>query len=122
MKLYYYFNFIMEVVYGTWVFIYIIYSFCSCKFTFYHTTLCFKKENLKTFVFYFLCAWSIYLAYINFTSFPTNFIASRLISCLFGLLAIVAAIINITNKSKRNLSYLLVSASTLLTLIDMFFI
>ena len=81
-----------------------------------------KKENLKTFVFYFLCVWSIYLAYVNFTSFPTNFIASRLIACLFGLLAIVAAIINITNKSKRNLSYLLVSASTLLTLIYMFFI
>lgn len=81
-----------------------------------------KKENLKTFVFYFLCIWSIYLAYVNFTSFPTNFIASRLISCLFGLLAIVAAIINITNKSKINLSYVLVSASTLLTLIDMFFI
>ena len=33
-----------------------------------------KKENLKTFVFYFLCVWSIYLAYVNFTSFPTNFI------------------------------------------------
>lgn len=81
-----------------------------------------KKENLKTFVFYFLCVWSIYLAYVNFTSFPTNFIVSRLIACLFGLLAIVAAIINITNKSKRNLSYLLVSASTLLTLIYMFFI
>lgn len=80
-----------------------------------------KNEKLKNMFFYFLCGWSIIITSLNITALPSNYLVSRLIASIFGLLAVISIIIKIKKPHKKSLSYLLASASALLGLVDLFF-
>lgn len=80
-----------------------------------------KSEKSQSFVFYFLCVWSLLITFINFTSLPSNYTVSKVLSSLWGLLTLISVFVKIKYTHKNNLSNLLVSASTFLGLLDLFF-
>lgn len=80
-----------------------------------------KEGKARNATFYFLTIWSIVVAYINLTSLPSNYLTERIIACVFGLIALLAIIIKTLKQNKKNIAYILVSLSTLLSLVDLFF-
>lgn len=79
-----------------------------------------QNTKNKNIIFYFLSVWSIFVTFISTTSLPTNFIVEQIISLSFGFLAIVAVIIKIKKPEKSSFSYILVSISIVLGLLDLF--
>lgn len=79
-----------------------------------------KNPKIKNALFYFLSVWALFITVINITGLPTNFIVDKLIALLFGCLSVVSVIIKIKQPDKLSLSYLLVSVSVLLGLLDLF--
>lgn len=79
-----------------------------------------KNDKFKNIIFYFLAIWSIVISFINVTSLPSNYLIQQIIGCSFGILAILAVIINIKKPEKTSISYLLVTASILCSLVDLY--
>lgn len=80
-----------------------------------------KKEKVRNATFYFFTIWSLGIAFINLTSLPSNYLIERVIACAFGLIALLAIIIKVLKPDKKNIAYILVSLSTLLSWGDLFF-
>lgn len=79
-----------------------------------------KNDKSKNIIFYFLAIWSIVISFINVTSLPSNHLIQQIIGCSFGILAIVAVIINIKKPEKTSISHLLVTVSILCSLVDLY--
>lgn len=60
-----------------------------------------KNEKLKNIVFYFLCVWSIIITILNITGLPSNYLVSRLIASIFGLLSVISIIIKIKKLIRK---------------------
>ena len=80
-----------------------------------------KSSKVKNIIFYFLAAWSMFIAFINATSLPSNYLGEQLIAWIFGLLAIITIIIKIKKPERISLTYILIVYSVLLGLVDLFF-
>lgn len=80
-----------------------------------------KNTKVKTGIFYFLCVWSMIISYINATGLPSNYVVQQLIAWSFGFLAVLAIIVKVKTPSKPSLPNLIVTASLLCGLIDLFF-
>lgn len=81
----------------------------------------FKNEKIKNGLFYFLAVWSMGITYMNVTSLPTNYLGEQLIAWAFGFLAVLALIIKIKKPEKTMFAHLLVTASILCGMTDLFF-
>ncbi|MGL5313245.1 MAG: hypothetical protein ACRC92_08350 [Peptostreptococcaceae bacterium] len=80
-----------------------------------------KNEKYKNVLFYILAIWSMTVTFLNVTSLPSNYILQRIIGSILGLLAVIAIFIKIKKPEKSKLAYFLVSASTILGLLDLFY-
>ena len=80
-----------------------------------------KNPKAKNILFYFLASWSMLIAFFNATSLPNNYILEQLLAWGIGFIAVIAIIIKLVKPTKINISYLLVSASAVLGLLDLFF-
>lgn len=81
----------------------------------------YKEGKLKNIIFYLLSIWSLGIAFINITSFPSNYLTQIIIGFVLGLIALLAVIIKFLKPDKKNIAYILVSISILLSLGDLFF-
>ncbi len=80
-----------------------------------------KNQKIKNVLFYFLAIWSMFIAYLNATSLPTNYMVQQIIAWLFGFISIIAIIIKIKKTEETNIPYILVTISILLEIFMMFF-
>lgn len=80
-----------------------------------------KNPKVKTGLFYFLAIWSMLIAFINATSHPSNYITQQIIAWGLGFLAVIAIFIKVKNPNKATLANLLVTASAVFSLVDLFF-
>lgn len=80
-----------------------------------------KNQKAKTIIFYSLSVLSMGIAFINATGLPSNYLFEQLIAWSFGLLAVVAILIKIKKPEQTTLVYLLVTASVICGLADLFF-
>ena len=80
-----------------------------------------KNEKIKNGLFYFLAIWAMGIAYINATSLPSNYLGEQLIAWAFGFLSVLAIIIKIKKLEKPMIAHLLVTASILCSMTDLFF-
>ncbi len=78
-----------------------------------------KNEKIKNALFYFLAVWAMGIAFMNVTSFPTNYLGGQLIGWGFGFLAVAGIVIKIMKPEKSNLAHLLVTASILFSVMGL---
>ena len=81
-----------------------------------------KNQKIKNGLFYFLAVWAMGVAYMNATSLPSNYLGGQLIAWAFGFLAVLAIILKIKKPEKTMLTDLLVTASILCGVVQLFFL
>lgn len=80
-----------------------------------------KNQKLKTGVFYFLAIWSMGITYMNVSSIPSNLLLEQLIAWVFGFLAVIAIALKVKKTEEAMIVHLLVTASILCGMADLFF-
>lgn len=78
-----------------------------------------KNKRNKNRIFYFIVFWGIFLAFINATSLPTNYIAQIILAWILGILSVIALVIKLKRPEKVGYAYFLGGLGAVLTLLDL---
>ncbi|MEF9959222.1 MAG: hypothetical protein RR448_04625 [Niameybacter sp.] len=80
-----------------------------------------KNKKVQNGLFYFLVILGMFIAFINATSFPSNYIVQAIVAWGFGFLSIVALIVKMKKLKNENIAKYIVSASLILGLLQLLF-
>lgn len=79
-----------------------------------------KDPRSNNIIFTCTVAMGILISYLNMTSLPSNFVFSRIVAGLFGILAIIGVLLKF--KKRDHAAKLLVTASVVLGIVQLFFL
>lgn len=81
-----------------------------------------KNEKVKKRIFYFLVVWGLVITYCGVRSTPLYMADQVLITCIWGVLAVVALLIQLCMKKENrfNIARILVTISVVAGMIDCF--
>lgn len=81
-----------------------------------------KNEKVKKGIFYFLVVWGLVITYCGVRSTPLYMADQVLITCIWGVLAVVALLIQLCMKKENrfNIARILVTISVVAGMIDCF--
>ena len=82
-----------------------------------------KNQNVKKRLFYFLAAWSMLVAAISATSFPSNYIIKQIVAWGIGFLSVIGIVIYIKSNTPKayQVAQGLVTASVIIGVANLFF-